>query len=324
MPHSLPSKIEAVAKRTAIARTRRIWRRPSKASAGLIGMVVCQITPRHPNFSRAHCFFLRSTHLRAFATISSRAKTFQICFFLARILSDGIARQQQPLRDLDQVRAFLSGAGPTAFLDMPWIAARVAGAHEMILRLPDGYGTRLGERGTALSAGQRQRIGLARAVFGRPFLVLDEPNANLDADGENALVNAIEILRNEQSIVISHRPNALAALNMAMVIYGGRAFAFGPREDVFARVARRGAANLGSRVSRVAAGVVPSPNPLTVRPRATMTRTMSTSRRRRLSGSCDDCKDFLTKSAISSGSPMQLICDAMIDRRFGHASDAPL
>lgn len=107
----------------------------------------------------------------------------------------------------------------------------------MILRLPDGYGTRLGERGTALSAGQRQRIGLARAVFGRPFLVLDEPNANLDADGENALVNAIEILRNEQSIVISHRPNALAALNMAMVIYGGRAFAFGPREDVFARVA---------------------------------------------------------------------------------------
>lgn len=195
----------------------------------------------------------------------------------------------------------------------------------MILRLPDGYGTRLGERGTALSAGQRQRIGLARAVFGRPFLVLDEPNANLDADGENALVNAIEILRNEQSIVISHRPNALAALNMAMVIYGGRAFAFGPRrEDVFARVARRGAANLGSRVSRVAAGVVPSPNPLTVRPRATMTRTMSTSRRRRLSGSCDDCKDFLTKSAISSGSPMQLICDAMIDRRFGHASDAPL
>jgi ABC-type multidrug transport system ATPase subunit len=222
------------------------------------------------------------------------------------------------------VRAFLSGAGPTAFLDMPWIAARVAGAHEMILRLPDGYGTRLGERGTALSAGQRQRIGLARAVFGRPFLVLDEPNANLDADGENALVNAIEILRNEQSIVISHRPNALAALNMAMVIYGGRAIAFGPREDVFARVARRGAANLGSRVSRVAAGVVPSPNPLTVRPRATMTRTMSTSRRRRLSGSCDDCKDFLTKSAISSGSPMQLICDAMIDRRFGHASDAPL
>ena len=87
----------------------------------------------------------------------------------------------------------------------------------------------LGERGTALSAGQRQRIGLARAVFGRPFLlVLDEPNANLDADGENALVSAIETLRDEQSIVIviSHRPNALAALNMTMVLYGGRSIAF--------------------------------------------------------------------------------------------------
>jgi PrtD family type I secretion system ABC transporter len=119
-------------------------------------------------------------------------------------------------------------------------AAQLSGAHEMILRLPDGYETRIGERGLALSAGQRQRIGLARAVFGRPFLiVLDEPNANLDAEGENALVSAIATLRSKQSIVIaiSHRPNALAALNMAMVMKGGRAIAFGPREEVFARVA---------------------------------------------------------------------------------------
>jgi ATP-binding cassette, subfamily C, type I secretion system permease/ATPase len=123
-------------------------------------------------------------------------------------------------------------------------AAQVAGAHEMILRLPDGYDTRIGERGASLSAGQRQRIGLARAVFGRPFLVvLDEPNANLDADGESALVKAIATLRREQSVVvvISHRPNALVALNMAMVIYEGRSIAFGPREEIFARVAQQSA-----------------------------------------------------------------------------------
>ena len=139
-------------------------------------------------------------------------------------------------------------------------AARVAGAHEMILRLPDGYDTRIGERGTSLSAGQRQRIGLARAVFGRPFLVvLDEPNANLDADGENALVGAIETLRRDQSIVvvISHRPSALAVLNMTMVVYDGRSIAFGPREEVFARVAKAAAhppvARQG-RSSRLAAG----------------------------------------------------------------------
>ena len=120
-------------------------------------------------------------------------------------------------------------------------AARVACAHEMILRLPDGYATRIGERGTSLSAGQRQRIGLARAVYGNPFLViLDEPNANLDADGENGLMKAIEILRQRQSIVIvvSHRPNALAALNVTLVLYEGKAIAFGPRDEVFARVAR--------------------------------------------------------------------------------------
>jgi ABC-type protease/lipase transport system fused ATPase/permease subunit len=121
-------------------------------------------------------------------------------------------------------------------------AARLAGAHEMILRLPNGYATRIGERGTSLSAGQRQRIGLARAVFGDPFLVvLDEPNANLDGDGEMALVRAIEALRNNQCIVVlvSHRPDAIAALNVAMVLYEGRMIAFGPREEIFARVARQ-------------------------------------------------------------------------------------
>jgi ATP-binding cassette, subfamily C, bacterial PrsD len=120
-------------------------------------------------------------------------------------------------------------------------AARLAGAHEMILSLPNGYTTRIGERGSCLSAGQRQRIGLARAVFGNPFLVvLDEPNANLDHDGEVALIRAIEALRQNQSIVVlvSHRPEAISALNMAMVLRQGRMVAFGPRQELFARVAK--------------------------------------------------------------------------------------
>jgi ABC-type protease/lipase transport system fused ATPase/permease subunit len=97
----------------------------------------------------------------------------------------------------------------------------------------------------SLSAGQRQRIGLARAVFGDPFLVvLDEPNANLDADGENALTRAIQILRYNKCIVIviSHRPSALVALNMAMVLYEGKSIAFGPCEEIFARVREQAAA----------------------------------------------------------------------------------
>ena len=118
-------------------------------------------------------------------------------------------------------------------------AAKIAGVHELILRLPEGYATRIGQGGMTLSAGQRQRIGLARAAFGDPFLVvLDEPNANLDTDGENSLCQAIETLRRNGSIVIviSHRPSALAVLNTAMVLYEGRAIAFGPSEEIFARV----------------------------------------------------------------------------------------
>jgi ATP-binding cassette subfamily C protein PrsD len=141
-------------------------------------------------------------------------------------------------------------------------AARVAGAHEMILRLPNGYSTRIGEGGMSLSAGQRQRVGLARAVFGNPFLiVLDEPNANLDADGETALSRAIETLRRGQRIVIvvSHRPSALASLNMAMVLYEGSTLAFGPREETFAQVARAAA-----RRAPLAPGATKSEPPLVV------------------------------------------------------------
>jgi ABC-type protease/lipase transport system fused ATPase/permease subunit len=147
----------------------------------------------------------------------------------------------------------------SASSDAVLAAAHVAGAHQMILRLPDGYSTRIGEGGMALSAGQRQRLGLARAVFGGPFLVvLDEPNANLDADGEIALTRAIQILRQAGCIVIvvSHRPSSLSALNMGMVMYEGRMIAFGPREEIFARVAR--SARRPAPVAAAAAGGVVS------------------------------------------------------------------
>jgi ABC-type protease/lipase transport system fused ATPase/permease subunit len=136
-------------------------------------------------------------------------------------------------------------------------AAQIAGVHDIILRLPDGYSTRIGQGGVALSAGQRQRIGLARAVYGDPFLiVLDEPNANLDAEGENALCQAILTLRRQNSIVIvvSHRSSVLAVLDMAMVLYEGKAIAFGTCQEMFARIrAARG------RATQATAGSARSP-----------------------------------------------------------------
>jgi PrtD family type I secretion system ABC transporter len=147
-------------------------------------------------------------------------------------------------------------------------AAQIAGVHEIILRLPEGYSTRIGQGGMSLSAGQRQRIGLARAVFGDPFLVvLDEPNANLDADGENALSRAIQILRHNKSIVIviSHRPSALSALNMAMVLYEGKSIAFGSSEEIFKRVRAGVPPGAAAQAPAVAQQSAPPPNTKAVR-----------------------------------------------------------
>jgi PrtD family type I secretion system ABC transporter len=118
-------------------------------------------------------------------------------------------------------------------------AARAAGVHELVLRLPDGYETSIGENGMALSAGQRQRIGLARALYGDPFLVvLDEPNSNLDAEGDQALTRAIVAARQRGAIVIviAHRPSALQGLDLMLAMANGSIQGFGPKEEVLRKV----------------------------------------------------------------------------------------
>lgn len=137
----------------------------------------------------------------------------------------------------ENIARFDGHATPAAIID----AAMIAGAHDMIARLPHQYHTPIGEGGLTLSAGQRQRVGLARAVFGNPFLiVLDEPNANLDTEGEQALNGCLQILKSRGAIVIviSHRPMVLEALDSLMVVAGGKMLAAGPRKAVAASLIR--------------------------------------------------------------------------------------
>lgn len=117
-------------------------------------------------------------------------------------------------------------------------AAKSAGVHDMIVSLPAGYNTKLGNRGMTLSAGQRQRLGLARALYGEPFLVvLDEPNSNLDATGEINLIDAIRSVRERGGIAIvaAHRPSILTSLNKVLALANGQMQVVGPRDQIFRR-----------------------------------------------------------------------------------------
>jgi ATP-binding cassette, subfamily C, type I secretion system permease/ATPase len=118
-------------------------------------------------------------------------------------------------------------------------AAKEAGVHDMIIKMREGYDTQVGEQGASLSAGQAQRIALARALYGDPFLiVLDEPNSNLDSEGDEALTRAVRSARERGAVVVvvAHRPIGIEGVDQILVLKEGRMQAFGPKETVLSQV----------------------------------------------------------------------------------------
>jgi ATP-binding cassette subfamily C protein/ATP-binding cassette subfamily C protein EexD len=139
-------------------------------------------------------------------------------------------------------------------------AAKAAGVHEAVLRLPQGYQTVLGEGGAVLSGGMCQRLALARALFGDPCLVLlDEPNSNLDTEGEAALVETLVRMKQARRtvVVVTHRPQLLAHVERVLILADGRVQAFADRNDVLRKVAGSKVAPLSRRPTAAEARTAP-------------------------------------------------------------------
>lgn len=230
-----------------------------KATLAAEGLVVAAPGSRQPIVRRAN-FSLEAGQALGIIGVSASGKTTLIRALIGvwqplsgKVTLDGASLDQWDPEALgasigylpQDVQLFdgtiaenISRFRPNSDSQMVIEAATAAGFHKAVIGFPDGYNTLVGRGGVQLSAGQRQRVGLARALYGRPFLVvLDEPNSNLDAEGEAAVSQAVSGVRERGgiAIVVAHRPSAIAAVDTLAVMRGGELVAFGPRDDVLAK-----------------------------------------------------------------------------------------
>jgi ABC-type protease/lipase transport system fused ATPase/permease subunit len=143
-------------------------------------------------------------------------------------------------------------------VDLPHIeeVCKLIGIHEVIMNLPKGYHSNIGDEGVTLSGGQRQRVGLARALYGYPkFIVMDEPNSNLDDAGEAALIAAMAYMKTRGStqVIVTHRPAMIDQADVLMVMANGLIKMFGPPQDVVAAINKANAEAATSSIPTISA-----------------------------------------------------------------------